>query len=258
MALAGSMYLFENRLSGTIPTTFNQLTAMTILRAEFNNIIGTMPLGLCGIDQLSVDCLDEIICADGCCTSCCTDGGRCEAMTSPPTPPTLEPTVEPTEAVLSPIATPTIPTQPPISPTISPSTESTGTATVLATEDSSSISTTEAISSCRATIQSDRDCYEDGENIVITFENCDSTEFDWIGVYSTTTDIMDLGDPLAWVWACGDQFCNDVVDAGQAILYNARGTGSFVVYLLRSNEDLDGTFIAYGVGNAFEMSTSCG
>lgn len=252
--LSGSMYLFENQLTGTIPSTFNQLVDISILRTESNNLVGTMPRGLCGMDQLSADCIDEIDCSSGCCTACCVDGGSCIAATSPPT---SEPTNAVTEESVSPIASPTAPTFPPVPPTLSPSIESTIDATALATEDLSSVSTTEAIGSCRATIGTDRSCYEDGDSIVITFENCESTEFDWIGIYSTTTNIMELGDPLAWVWACGDQFCNDVVDAGQAIFYNARGTGSFVVYLLRSDESLDGSFIAYGVGNSFEMSTNC-
>jgi hypothetical protein len=112
-------------------------------------------------------------------------------------------------------------------------------------------------SSCGATIETDRACYEDGDNIVVQFENCESTERDWIGVFPTTADIMALGNPLAWVWACGDQFCNDVVDAGQAIFYNARGTGWFVVYLIRSSENLDGSFAVHSIGNSFVLSSTC-
>ncbi|KAG7366893.1 RHS repeat-associated core domain containing protein [Nitzschia inconspicua] len=249
-----SLYLFENKLTGTIPTTFNELSQLTILRVEFNDLVGTMPQGLCNMEQLSADCIDQIDCGNGCCTICCADGGSCVAMTSPPT---SEPTFAPTEEVLAPIVTPTTPTTPSISPTETPTVETTATETVMVTEDVTFASTTEAISSCRATIGTDRNCYEDGENIIVSFENCESTEFDWIGIYSTSTNIMELGEPLAWVWACGDQFCKQIVNTGQAIFYNARGTGSFVVYLLRSTDDLDGSFIAYGVGNSFEMSTNC-
>lgn len=251
------MYLFENQLSGTIPTTFNQLVEMTIFRVESNGLIGTMPLQRCDLEQLSADCIEEVTCAAGCCTSCCIDGGSCVAVTDPPT---SGPTSAGTEEASPPVLSPAAPTSPPVAPTLSPTIESTGAATVLVTEDITSISTTtpsDTVSSCSASIWTDRECYEEGDNIVITFENCESTQFDWIGIFSTATNIMELGDPLAWVWACGDQFCNEVVDAGQAILFNARGTGSFVVYLLRSDEDSDGSLLAYGVGNSFEMSTNC-
>jgi hypothetical protein len=245
--------LFENELTGTIPSTFSQLIELKIFRIESNDLTGTVPLGLCDLEQLSADCIEEVTCEAGCCTTCCIDGGSCVAVTNAPI------SAEPTSA-FAPVSSPLEPTEPPIEPSTSPTAESTSAETVLMTEDMSSISTTmptDEIPSCSATIETDRSCYEDGDNIVVTFENCDSTERDWIGVYSTTEDIMALGNPLAWIWACGDQFCNDDIDAGQAIFYNARGIGQFVVYLLRSSENLDGTFIAYAVSNSFVMTSSC-
>jgi hypothetical protein len=54
-----------------------------------------------------------------------------------------------------------------------------------------------------ASISTDKTCYEDGDDIIITFQNCESNEEDWIGIYARDADQNDLGDPLAWVWACG-------------------------------------------------------
>jgi hypothetical protein len=246
------MYLFENQLTGTIPTTFSQLVDMKIFRVESNDLIGTMPSELCHLEHLRADCIEEVTCEVGCCTICCVDGESCVSVTNSPT---LEPT-----SVIAPSLSPTESVEIPIEPTNSPTVEPTSDVTVLETEDISSIETTmptDEISSCEAAIETDRPCYERGDNIVVTFENCESTELDWIGIYPTNVDIMALGNPLAWVWACGDQFCNSIVDAGQAIFYNARGTGLFVVYLLRSSENLDGSFVAYGVGNSFAMATIC-
>lgn len=278
LELLGSLYLSENSFSGEIPSSFNQLTELTIFTAERNSLTGVMPAGICGINRLTADCVpganEEVFCEPGCCTACCIDGGGCREITSPPTdaltdfptdgvPGTEAPTTFVTDSPRT--APPTVPDvmetdAPTSSLSNAPTSSPTDTATEFVTEDNSSSSTNAPDtpgSSCQASISTDRTCYEDGDDIFITFENCDSTEFDWIGIYPIFADVSQLGEPLAWVWSCGDQFCSNAVDVGQAIFYNARGEGTFIVYLLRSNENINGPFEAYGIGNAFEMSTDC-
>jgi hypothetical protein len=128
---------------------------------------------------------------------------------------------------------------------------------LFSTVSSTLVSSDSATTSCRATIKTDRTCYEEGDDIIITFQNCDSSDFDWIGIYPASTDISSLREPVAWLWACGDQFCSTSVDSGSATFYNAHGTGTFRVFLLRNGESSQGPFLAYGLGNSFDMADSC-
>jgi len=219
-----------------------------------NDFTGTMPLGLCGVEVLSADCVDgtaEIFCEPGCCTSCCSDGGGCVTNTIPPTSISTFPSTEETTSSIQDTFSPT----PEVTSTPAPSDSPTSSDT----EETTLASTTlpGSTSSCIASIATDKFCYENGDNIIVTFENCDSTQFDWIGIYPVNSDESNLGEPLAWIWACGDQFCTNAVDGGEAIFYNARGQGSFIAYLLRSTDSLGDSFFAYGVGNEFQMSASC-
>ncbi len=164
------------------------------------------------------------------------------------------PTIEPTFVVLdspAPTAVPIDSSDAPtksssVSPTVMPSPLSTATATIL---DSSS--------SCVATISTDKTCYENGENIKITFNNCQPEPSDWLGIYTARQGLSNLNQPLTWVWTCGDQFCNDSVSNGEVTVYGATGFGSYRAYLLRDNESGRGSYTAYAIGNTFTMSSSC-
>jgi hypothetical protein len=248
-----SMYLFENFITGTIPTSLSQLSDMTIFNVMDTDLSGTMPPGLCFVLELRSDCVEEMSC--NCCSSCCIDGGGCAANTPAPTPlPTLAPqATAPPES--SSTGSPVVPST--NEPTASPTSDATDDVSSFTTSSPTS-SSSEGDPSCSASISTDRTCYQDGDDIIITFENCNSNDVDWIGIYPTTTDVSNLGEPLAWLWACGDQFCSTAVDSGEAIFYNARGTGTFRVYLLRSGDSNQGPFLAYGLGNTFEMAaTTC-
>ncbi|OEU16488.1 hypothetical protein FRACYDRAFT_261265 [Fragilariopsis cylindrus CCMP1102] len=114
--------------------------------------------------------------------------------------------------------------------------------------------------SCVSSIATTNTCYENGDDIEISFNNCDATSLDWIGIYpASSLELSDISDnPLAWLWSCGNQFCSDPVDGnGEATMFNVSGFGEFIILLLRDNADGDGTFLAYGIGNTFRISSSC-
>jgi hypothetical protein len=54
-------------------------------------------------------------------------------------------------------------------------------------------------SACLDRISTDKLCYTNGDNLVITFENCMSMMDDWVGIYNYNSDVDVLGDPIAWV-----------------------------------------------------------
>jgi hypothetical protein len=89
----------------------------------------------------------------------------------------------------------------------------------------------------------------------MTFKNCNEEPDDWIGVYLTGEDPTNLGDPIAWMWACGDSVCQKSTSAGSATFYEARGSGNFQVFLIRRNGG--GPYEAYGSGNEFSFGSAC-
>ena len=94
-----------------------------------------------------------------------------------------------------------------------------------------------------------------GENIVVSFNNCNPEPDDWIGVYAADADPNDLGDPLVWLWACGNQDCEESVLQGNATFFEARGSGAFKVFMVRRNSG--GIYKAYGIGDQFWLATTC-
>jgi len=111
--------------------------------------------------------------------------------------------------------------------------------------------------SCVSTIATKETCYENGDDIEIGFNNCDPTSVDWIGIFPARDDVSNLRQPLAWLWVCGNQFCNNPVVSGEATLYKVSGFGDFRVLLLRDDENNDTGFSAYGIGNSFSISSTC-
>ena len=110
---------------------------------------------------------------------------------------------------------------------------------------------------CISTIATKKTSYEEGDDIEILFNNCDPTSEDWIGIFPAREDISNLRQPLAWLWVCGNQFCNKPIVSGEATLYKVSGFGDFRVLLLRGDENNDNEFSAYGIGNRFSISSNC-
>lgn len=112
-------------------------------------------------------------------------------------------------------------------------------------------------STCTSTISTHKTCYENGETMEIIFNNCDPKAEDWIGIFPAWMDVSSLRQPLTWVWACGNQFCNIPVLSGIAKLYQVQGFGGFRIFLLRDDPTNDAGFSASAVGNEFRISTDC-
>ena len=106
-----------------------------------------------------------------------------------------------------------------------------------------------------ATISTDKSCYINGDNIIVSFENCDPLPNDWIGVYPSGTNSSDLGNPLAWVWACGDQACSKAVASGEATLYGVKGHGIFELFLVRHSASTP--YHPYAESNTFQVAFTC-
>ena len=264
--------LGSTSFNGTIPTELGNLAKLVQLKVEQTSFTGSMPPGVCALAPdlivIKADC-DEIDCP--CCTVCCFDGDTCFDVTGTPigSPsvsttafPTMTPTLNETDFISPPppifdTSTPTaappifdtsVPTPPPTifdtsSPTSAPVVPPTILQTTLPTF-------------CQADIFTDKECYENGEDIIVSFENCDAQSDDWIGVYAVGQADWDvLDEPIAWVWASGDQFTQVPVWSGSVTFTEARGIGSFRLILARDSPNPP--FRAYGLSPEFRLSTSC-
>ena len=198
----------DNQISGTIPSELGTLALLESMILVRNDISGDMPEELCALEiDLNADC-EEVSCE--CCNECCIDGGGCYDNTKVPTKaPTLLPTTIPTNA---PTKAPT--GEPSKQPSSTPSSNPTSPLTA---------SPTSFPTRCKGTIRTDKECYTSGEDIIVSFENCNPEADDWIGIYGTNEDYENLGFPRFWVWTCGDQQCSGLVESGTATFTEARG-----------------------------------
>jgi hypothetical protein len=116
-------------------------------------------------------------------------------------------------------------------------------------------STLTAPTLCSGEIFTDEDCYENGGDIVVFFDNCNAIFDDWVGVYVSGSDLTLMDEPIAWVWTSGDQFMQRPVSSGNITFFEARGNGTFQVVLARNRAGPP--YRAHGVSNEFRLQDSC-
>lgn len=132
----------------------------------------------------------------------------------------------------------------------SPSTEPSSVPSVCVTEISSS---------------SIRACYnEHGDEIVISFKNCNAMSNDWIGLFDAKSvqnyALNEVGlyedDADAWVRTCGNQACTGPTTIGTVTLGGSEGVGGWVkkgayeVYIVRDD-------IGYAIGEQIIVEKDC-
>jgi hypothetical protein len=152
--------------------------------------------------------------------------GPTPAPTPEPTPaPTPEPTPEP---IPGPTPEPMAvgdstahPTAPPPASTAAPSPAATPHPTKNA--------------DCTDMVVSDMTCYDRRETINIAFENCEPEENDWIGIYTEDPhrNLIDVGEPILWLWTCGTDDCLGLVYKDELPLGSGLSPDSYIAYLLR-------------------------
>jgi hypothetical protein len=73
---SAGLSVFDNFLSGTIPTELSGLANLQLIYLDDNDLIGSVPDGICQLDleEFWSDC-EETQCL--CCTTCCSDGFGC-------------------------------------------------------------------------------------------------------------------------------------------------------------------------------------
>ena len=163
------MALNENMLTGEVPEQLGDIESLESLKLGGNSLTGDLPESICSLDDLetlSVDC-KEVECS--CCTECVQDA----TPTPTAAPSTPIPTATPTTSAPTERSTPS-PTTP--SPTASPTV-------------------------CVNSIETTTDCFNQGEEIVVNFRNCNPRDDDWIGVYPDWANSENLGTALLWSWA---------------------------------------------------------
>jgi hypothetical protein len=233
-------------IEGTIPTELGNLAKLEKFKVARTSVSGSMPEGICArvpeMTELKADC-NEISCQ--CCTICCVDGIQCDDTTTPAAGGTVSPTMSPSLKLTDrPTTSPTVTTSAPAAaPVVSP-------VETIAPQ-------TSRPPTCAEEISTDKDCYLDGDDIVVFFKTCDAKLDDWIGVYSSNQgDWQALDEPIAWLWTAGDQFMQLPVKSGSVTFPEARGTGSFQIVIAGQREVPP--FQAYAVSAVFRLSADCG
>ena len=145
------------------------------------------------------------------------------------------------------------PTGPPIAsdPTPFPVDAITSEPTPGETEELTPVVTTE----CFDSLTANKLCYENGDDIIFSFDNCQPRADDWVGIYHISTDKSQLREPIAWLWTCGDQFCQDEIAKGQVTFYSVQGRGRYIAYLVRQSSSYP--YEAYAETEIIRVGNSC-
>jgi hypothetical protein len=105
-------------------------------------------------------------------------------------------------------------------------------------------------------------CYTPGDEIGITFSNCEPQGDDWVGVYSAGQDYNSLPNPPVWSWSCGNRNCRDAVSSMDMSLSQDQASdngwpldvGTYVVVLARNSAQ---PYTAYAVSPEFSIQDGC-
>ena len=103
---------------------------------------------------------------------------------------------------------------------------------------------------CRNRIITDDVCYPQSSPFFISFNNCEPLGDDWIGVYPSGADPLNLDEPIFWVWACGDQDCFEEILSDTYPLNFSLPPGSYVAYLARQGNGFP-PYKAYATSDEF-------
>ena len=84
-------------------------------------------------------------------------------------------------------------------------------------------------------------CVVLGSDVIISFENENAKEGDWIGLLPESVVGTPLPDPHInnWIWTCGSQNCTSSPDLGHVTISapNLSATSTWVAVLARFDED---------------------
>ena len=115
---------------------------------------------------------------------------------------------------------------------------------------------------CNTYIYTNSQDYDGGEDVVVTFENCQPEEGDWVGIYHADSHPDDLYKPLLWLYSCGSQHCSGRVSNGMVtfghgdpnesgVIYWPLPNGHYVAYLIRETSS---PYHAFAVSDTFTVS----
>jgi hypothetical protein len=113
-----------------------------------------------------------------------------------------------------------------------------------------------APSACETALVATKQCYLVGEEIQLTFVNCDPEEKDWIGIYwaPAISDLSNLGNPIDWLWTCGTKNCAGEVK-GDTLPFGEFFPGTYEAHLVR---DAPAPYASYeGTGFDFVVADAC-
>ena len=130
--------------------------------------------------------------------------------------------------------------------------------------------------SCHNELVLSQHCYLQGQHLIVSMRNCAPLPDDWLGVYPTvvSSDVDDLGEPLEWMWTCGNHYCRGPVERGILAFTNLRRINDYLlsksnattesleessmtmfrIHLVRRNPG--GPYVSYASSKAFEIVPS--
>ena len=92
---------------------------------------------------------------------------------------------------------------------------------------------------CNLTVSALQKCYLRGEYINVEYDDCGTQATDKIAIYPATLNLEDdLGEPLTWVYSCGNKNCGNVIKSSSQEVHPGvwpLNEGYYKVVVIRKN-----------------------
>jgi hypothetical protein len=217
--------LRDNQLNGTVPLEMMNLRRLQELKLIQNNLSGRVP------DAICASLLNLVVFSTDCSSTGSIECGCCTNCNNPTPSPTAL------------FRTRTTPVPPTSDPTPNP---------------------TPAPAQCEDKIEIAKNCYERGEDIKVNFFTCDPIDNDWLGLYDSSENPYELGDPLLWLSSCGNQNCQEEIPRGAVYLDDkSEGRsewpvkeGSYKVFIARRGPQV-GPYRSFAESREIRIAENC-
>jgi hypothetical protein len=101
-------------------------------------------------------------------------------------------------------------------------------------------------------IQTTKSCFNVGQNIIASFTVTNPQIGDWVGLTTSSSNLLGKVFYQQFVYTCGSTSCNGAPASGTLSMFNNMPAGSYKAVLLPNN-----TFTPLAVSPAFTVSNSC-
>jgi hypothetical protein len=108
-------------------------------------------------------------------------------------------------------------------------------------------------SKCHDKVFSTESSYTMGDEIEVVFDNCGPEPDDWVAIYPDTVNPDDIGEPISWLWSCGNQKCRGKNPTNVVSFESFIQPGKYKAVLAKRHHS--GPYAAKAMSESFEVKS---